>query len=101
MSPRQRRFLVINFRVGTRNDGYLVGPILVSTHDFRRFHYWDEPEAVLLEDDDFEILVLYPLGMSRDEAAYRFGIDFPPLVPVGQRYAQGWQMPSQHMAVTA
>ncbi len=50
-TPELRRFLVIRFRVGSPESGYLVGPTLVSTCDYKRFHYWDEPGAATLEAD--------------------------------------------------
>src|SRR5262245_42219510 len=90
--PEQRRFLAINFWVGTRNDGYLVGPALVSTSDYQQFHYWDEPSAAALGQDDYEILKVYRLGLTYAEAARQFTKDFPPTVGAPYRSA-GWIAP--------
>ena len=76
--PEQRRFLVIKFRVGSRENGYLVGPTLVSTRDYKRFHYWDEPAAATLEADDYKVVKVYPLGMTYGEVSLLFAKDFPP-----------------------
>lgn len=88
-SSEQRRFLVINYWVGTRENGYLVGPTLVSTRDYRRFHYWDEPGYAVLAEEDYEIVKVYPLGLSYDEVARQFAQDFAPEVPAPYRSA-GW-----------
>ena len=85
----QRRFLVISFRVGTRENGYLVGPTLVSTRDYKRFHFWDEPSAATLEADDYAVVKVYPLGMTYGEVALLFVRDFPPAGTRSQRSA-GW-----------
>ena len=74
----QRRFLAINFWVGPRTEGYLVGPILVSTSDYERFHFWDEPSAALLGAGDYEIVKLYPRGLSYEEVTRQFATDFSP-----------------------
>src|SRR3954465_4684273 len=87
--PEQRRFLVISFRVGTRENGYLVGPTLVSTRDYKRFHYWDEPGAVALEADDYEVVKVYPLGMTYGEVSLFFARAFPPAATERDRSA-GW-----------
>jgi hypothetical protein len=91
-APELRRFLVINFRVGTRDDGYLVGPALVSTRDYKQFHYWDEPSAALLSEDDFEVVKRYPLGLTYDEVTRQFIKDFPPTATTLQP-AAGWIAP--------
>src|SRR6266498_1806300 len=87
--PELRRFLVISFRVGTREDGYLVGPTLVSTRDYRRFHYWDEPSAVVLGADDYEVVKVYPLGLTCGEVSLLFARDFPPTA-IGPGSSAGW-----------
>ena len=87
--PEQRRFLVIRFRVGTHENGYLVGPTLVSTRDYKRFHYWDEPGAAVLEADDYEVVKVYPLGMTYGEVSLLFVRDFPPAATERDRSA-GW-----------
>ena len=74
----QRRFLAIYFRVGTSENGYLVGPALVSTRDYAHFHFWDEAPAAEFDTDSYEIIKLYPRGMPYDEAARQFTKDFPP-----------------------
>lgn len=87
-----RRFLVINFRVGTRENGYLVGPILASTPDYKRFHYWDEPGVAVLDEDDYEVVKVYPLGITYDQVARQFVKDFSP--PTTRAYCSaGWIMP--------
>jgi hypothetical protein len=88
-TPELRRFLVIKFWVGNRENGYLVGPTLVSTRDYKRFHYWDEPGAVALEADDYEVLKVYPLGMTYGEVSLFFARDFPPATTERNRSA-GW-----------
>jgi hypothetical protein len=90
--PEQRRFLAINFWVGTSNDGYLVGPALVSTSDYQQFHYWDEPSAATLGEDDYEILKVYRLGLTYAEAVRQFTKDFPPTAIAPYRSA-GWIAP--------
>lgn len=87
--PEQRRFLVISYRVGTPENGYLVGPTLVSTRDYKRFHYWDEPGAATLEADDYEVVKVYPLGMTCGEVSLLFARDFPPAATERDRSA-GW-----------
>jgi hypothetical protein len=87
-APEQRRFLVINFWVGTRENGYLVGPTLVSTRDYERFHYWDESGYALLGEEDYEVVKVYPLGLTYDEVAQQFARDFPP--DAGRSRAAGW-----------
>ncbi|MBK9714203.1 MAG: hypothetical protein IPO81_23290 [Kouleothrix sp.] len=75
--PGKRRFLVINYWIGSRDDGYLDGPVLVSTVDYERFHLWDEPVAAVLGEGEYEIVKLYPRGLALDEAERRFASDFP------------------------
>jgi hypothetical protein len=108
-----RRFLVINFRVGTRENGYLIGPALVSTRDYRRFHFWDEPSAAVLSEDDYDVVKVYRLGLTYDEVAQRFAKDFPPtgteptrsagwIAPDGTFFsAAGWADLGQHPFLTA
>ena len=72
-----RRFLAIYFRVGLCENSYLSGPVLVSTCDYAQFHFWDEPCAAELANDEYEILKLYPRGLTCDEAARQFELDFP------------------------
>ncbi len=111
--PERRRFLVISFRVGTRDDGYFVGPALVSTRDYKRFHYWDEPDTAVLEADDFAVVKSYPLGLTCGEASLLFVRDFPPTASRLDRSAgwiasdgaffsaEGWVSLDQHVVVTA
>lgn len=86
-----RRFLVIRFRVGTPDAGYFVGPILVSTSDYRSFHFGDEPDGALLEAGDYQVLRVYPLGCGYSEALRRYVGEFAPacmaneLAPVAER----------------
>ena len=87
--PEQRRFLVIKFRVGSRENGYLVGPTLVSTRDYKRFHYWDEPGVAMLAADEYEVVKVYPLGMTYGEVSLFFLRDFPPAATERDRSA-GW-----------
>jgi hypothetical protein len=84
-----RRFLVINFRVGTRQNGYLVGPALVSTCDYKQFHLWDEPSAAVLGEDDYEVVKVYQLGLTYDEVTRQFANDFPS-VTTGPNRSAGW-----------
>ncbi|HEX9371747.1 MAG TPA: hypothetical protein VF897_12115 [Roseiflexaceae bacterium] len=88
-APEQRRFLVINYWIGSRDNGYLYGPVLVSTCDYEQFHLWDEPGAAVLEEDEYEIIELYPHGLSYDQAVRRFAKEFPPAV-VGPPYSIEW-----------
>ena len=109
----QRRFLVINFRVGSRENGYLVGPALVSTCDYQQFHLWDEPSAAVLGEDDYELVKVYRLGLSYDEVARQFAQDFPSITTGPNRSAgwialdgtfysaQGWADLGQHPIVAA
>jgi len=76
MALKQRRFLVINYWVGTPTSGALVGPVLVSTSDFRHFHFWDELDAVTLDLGDYEIVKLYPLGSNFNDVQSRFVREF-------------------------
>ena len=76
-APELRRFLVINFRAGTRENGYLVGPALVSTRDYKRLHFWDEPSAAVLSEDDYEIVKIYRLGLTYDQVTGQYAKDFP------------------------
>src|SRR5262245_51831475 len=87
-----RRFLAINFRVGSRENGYLVGPALVSTRDYKRFHLWDEPSAALLGADDYEVVKVYRLGLTYDEVKRQFTRDFPSSI-VGPDRSAGWVGP--------
>jgi len=91
-TPELLRFLVINFRVGTRENGYLVGPTLVSTRDYKRFHYWDEPSAVVLGPDDYEVVKVYPLGLTCGEVSLLFAKDFLPTT-TGRYRSVGWIAP--------
>jgi hypothetical protein len=88
-APALRQFLVINFRVGSCESGYLVGPALVSTPDYRRFHLWDEPDAAVLGEDDYEIVKVYRLGLNYDEVTRQFAKEFPHAV-TGRNRAAGW-----------
>ena len=111
--PELRRFLAINFRVGSRESGYLVGPALVSTRDYKWFHYWAEPGAAMLEADDYEVVKVYPLGMTYGEVSLLFAKDFPPAATGPDRSAgwitsngtffsaEGWVSFSQHLVVAA
>jgi hypothetical protein len=87
--PELRRFLVINFRVGTRDNGYFVGPALVSTRDYKRFHYWDEPSGAVLGEDDYEVVKVYRLGLTYDQVIRQFTKDFPSTAITPHRSA-GW-----------
>lgn len=87
--PELRRFLVIKFWVGSREYGYLVGPTLVSTCDYKRFHYWDEPGVAVLEADDYEVVKVYPLGMTYGEVSLLFVRDFPP-TGTDREHSAGW-----------
>ena len=87
--PELRRFLVIKFRVGSRENGYLVGPALVSTRDYRRFHLWDEPGAAVLGEDDYEVVKVYRPGLSYDEVTRQFAKEFP-LAVTGRDRSAGW-----------
>jgi len=78
--PEPRRFLVINFRVGTNEGTYLVGPVLVSTRDYRRFHFWDEPSAAVLGEHDYEVVKAYRPGLTYDQVTRQFAKDFPPTI---------------------
>ena len=89
----QRRFLAINFCVGTRQNGYLVGPVLVSTRDYVQFHFWDEPFAAEFDLDGYEIIKLYPRDMTYDEASRQFTKDFAP--PLNGPQPAGWRLPAQ------
>ena len=111
--PEQRRFLVIKFRVGSRENGYLVGPALVSTRDYKRFHFCDEPSAATLETGDYEVVKVYPLGMTYGEVSLFFLRDFPPAATERDRSAgwtasdgtfysaEGWVSINQHLVVAA
>ena len=89
----QRRFLVINFWVGSHDNGYLAGPVLVSTADFERFHFWDELSAAMLEEDEYQIVKLYPRGLTYDQATQQFAQDFPPTT-AGPCYSGVWIIPN-------
>src|SRR6185295_13979401 len=88
----QRRFLAINFWIGSRENGYLIGPALVSTCDYELFHFWDEPLAATLGADDYEIMKLYPRGLTFDEATRQFTKDFV-RAAVGARRSTDWATP--------
>jgi hypothetical protein len=88
-TSEQRRFLAINFRVGSRESGYLVGPVLVSTRDYTWFHFWDEPSAASLGEDDYEVVKVYRLGLTYDRVARQFAQDFSPITSGPYRSA-GW-----------
>jgi hypothetical protein len=49
---------------------------LVSTSDYEVFHFWDEALAASLSTDDYDIIKLYPRGLSLDEANQLFNKDF-------------------------
>jgi hypothetical protein len=112
-APELRRFLVINFRVGTRENGYLVGPALVSTRDYKRFHFWDEPSAAVLSEDDYEIVKVYRLGLTYDQVTGQYLKDFPStstepyrsiglIAPDGSFFsAEGWANLGQHPILVA
>jgi hypothetical protein len=88
----QRRFLAINFWIGTRENGYLIGPALVSTCDYELFHFWDEPLAAMLGADDYEIMKLYPRGLTFEEATQQFAKDFA-LAALEAHRSTNWAMP--------
>jgi hypothetical protein len=75
-TPELRRFLAITFWVGSRANGYLVGPVLVSTCDYKRFHFYDEPSAAVLAEDEYEIVKVYRLGLTYAEVTLQFANDF-------------------------
>lgn len=85
----ERRFLAINFWLGSRDNGYQIGPALVSTSDYEIFHFWDESLAAALGPNDYEIMKLYPRGMSLEEASQQFTKDFAFAV-VSNRRAANW-----------
>ena len=76
MIPKQRRFLAIKYWVGTPASGMLVGPVLVSTSDYCQFHFWDEQDEATLGPGDYQMIKLYPLGMSFSEAQAHFAREF-------------------------
>jgi hypothetical protein len=88
-TPELRRFLVINFRIGSRESGYLVGPALVSTRDYKQFHLWDEPSAAVLGEDDYEVVKVYRLGLTYDQVMRQFAQDFSPTT-TGPYRSAGW-----------
>jgi hypothetical protein len=88
-TPQLRRFLAINFLIGTDETGYLIGPTLVSTGDYRWFHFWDEASAAVLEEDDYEVVKVYRLGLGYDEVARQFAKDFP-AIGTGPYRCAGW-----------
>ena len=88
----QRRFLAINFWIGTRENGYLIGPALVSTCDYELFHFWDEPLAATLGTNDYEIMKLYPRGLTFEEATQQFAKDFA-LAAMETHRSTNWAMP--------
>ena len=90
--PEQRRFLAINFWIGSRGSGYLIGPALVSTCDYELFHFWDESLAAALNAEDYEIMKLYPRGLTLEEASQQFTKDFA-LAVIGARRAATWATP--------
>src|SRR5262245_861149 len=91
-TPELRRFLVINFWVGSRENGYLVGPALVSTRDYKLFHLWDEPSAAVLGEDDYEVGKVSRLGLSYDDVSRQYTKDFP-LTVTGSNRSAGWMAP--------
>jgi len=76
MTPKQRRFLVINYWLGNPASGVLVGPVLVSTSDYRHFHFSDEVDAATLEPAEYQIIKLYPPGCSLDAILSGFAREF-------------------------
>jgi hypothetical protein len=84
-----RRFLAINFRVGIPENCYFVGPVLISTRDYRWFHFWDEPSAAVLSADDYEVVKVYRLGLTYDEVTRLFAKDFLSTTSGSYRSA-GW-----------
>ena len=76
MILKQRRFLVINYWVGTPANGTFVGPVLVSTTDYWHFHFWDELDAATLGPTDYQIIKIYPSGCTLNEAQSRFVREF-------------------------
>ncbi len=76
MTPKQRRFLVINYWVGAPTSGLLVGPVLVSTSDYRHFHFCDELDAATLDPGDYEVVKVYPLGSTFNQVEPRFMQEF-------------------------
>ena len=113
LPPEQRRFLVIKFWVGSHENGYLVGPTLVSTRDYKRFHFCDESSAAVLGEDDYEVMKVYPLGMTYGEVSLFFVRDFPPAATERDHSAgwtasdgifysaEGWANLGQHPILTA
>jgi hypothetical protein len=55
----------------------LVGPVLVSTADYRHFHFWDEVDAATLHPGDYQVVKVYPLGTTLPEVERRFAQEFP------------------------
>ncbi|SRR6266540_1806066 len=86
---RTAPFLAINFRVGRRESGYLLGPALISTHDYIWFHFWGEPSAAMLGEDHYEVVKVYRLGLSYDEVTRQFAKDFLP-TGIGPHRSAGW-----------
>lgn len=78
MEPEQRHFLAIYYWLGIRENGSLIGPVLVSTYDFRAFHLWDELDPAVLEADEYEVVKVYPLGLTSMEAERLFAREFFP-----------------------
>lgn len=96
-----RRYLVIRFRVGAQDTGYFVGPILVSTSDYRSFHFWDEPEGAVLDVGDYQVVRVYPLGCGHGEALRRYASEFSAyleneLAPVAERESPSFYFSLRH-----
>jgi hypothetical protein len=95
MIPKQRRFLIIKYWVGSPTSGALVGPVLVSTSDYHHFHFWDELDAATFGSGDYEIVKVYPLGSSFTEAQRQFAQEFPSEIgtawPLPDAAAYIWQ----------
>lgn len=77
MTAKQRRFIVIRYWVGDPINGALAGPVLVATSDYRHFHFWDELDAAILRPGDYEVIKVYPLGMTLGEVERQFAQEFP------------------------
>jgi hypothetical protein len=77
MTSKQRRFLVIKYWVGSPTSGALVGPVLVSTSDYYHLHFWDELDAATFRRGDYEVVKVYPIGLTFHEVERRFTQEFP------------------------
>src|SRR5262245_38728292 len=90
------RFLAVKYPLGGDFD-HMVGPELVRTVDYLRFDLAFPTRAYFGLPSGYELLKMYPVGLTATQALRKFVRDFPPtVIKLGEQppRSAGWIAPN-------